>query len=87
MLKLTTFLVFFIAALFVPLWPLLAVIGLLYLAAWIAPGGGDNPPNERDEADPPEPPTPAPSRWSWRDRYRDTRRPCTPFQPRKTPLR
>jgi hypothetical protein len=87
MLKLTTFLVFFIAALFVPLWPLLAVIGLLYLAAWIAPSGGDNPPNENNDADPPETPPPTPNHCSWRDRYRAQRRSCAPFLPKKTTLR
>jgi hypothetical protein len=33
-----TFLLFFIAAWFMPLWPLLLVIGFIYLIAWAIPG-------------------------------------------------
>lgn len=87
MLKLTTFLVFFLAALFVPLWPLLALIGLLYLAAWLAPGGGYKPPGDSDGNEPSDRPPPAPERWVWRDRYRIHRRPSTPFNATKNPLR
>jgi hypothetical protein len=47
MIKLTTFLMFFVAAFFVPAWPLLLFIGLIYLLALVTPRNG-GPPSDRE---------------------------------------
>jgi hypothetical protein len=36
-----TFIIFFIAAFLMPLWPILLIIGMLYIIAWIIPSGGN----------------------------------------------
>lgn len=78
MLKLLVFLFFLIAAFFVPLWPLLLLVALLYLFAWILPGGRDS--EEDGGGEPPAEPPPALPGGRWTNPTRATRRPTKPFR-------
>jgi hypothetical protein len=78
MIKLLVFLFFFVAAFFVPAWPLLLLVGLLYLIAWLMPkgedsegGGGSEPPAETPPASP---------GGRWTNFTRTTRRATKPFR-------
>jgi hypothetical protein len=78
MLKLLVFLFFFFAAFFVPAWPLLLLVALLYLIAWILPGGRDSEGDGGNE--PPAEPPPASPGGRWMNPTRATRRSTKPFR-------
>lgn len=78
MIKLLVFLFFFFAAFFVPAWPLLLFVGLLYLIAWLLPRGGDSEGSGGSEP-PPEPPPASPG-GRWTNFTRTTRRVTKPFR-------
>jgi hypothetical protein len=65
MTRLGVFLAFFIAAFFVPAWPLLLLLAVLYLIAWMLPGGG-NPPDDNKGGDSPEPDSPIGGERGWK---------------------
>jgi hypothetical protein len=78
MLKPIVFLLFFFAAFFVPAWPLLLLVGILYLVAWMAPKGGDSDGGGGGET--PAEPHPTSPGGRWTKFTRTTRRASKPFR-------
>jgi hypothetical protein len=79
MTRLGVFLAFFIAAFFVPAWPLLLLLAVLYLIAWMLSGGGDS--SGSDDGDSPADPPPASPGGRWTNFTRRARRAAKPFIP------
>jgi hypothetical protein len=76
--RLAVFVLFFILAWFVPVWPLLLVIGVIWLVAKLQSGGGKEPPDENGE-DQPEPPPAGGVGQRWTPFRRSARRESKPF--------
>jgi hypothetical protein len=79
MIRLGVFLAFFIAAFFVPAWPLLLRVAVLYLIAWMLPGGGGNPPDQNEGGDSPEPDSPIGGERGWKPFRRYFKSSSKPF--------
>jgi hypothetical protein len=78
MAKLLVFLFFFITAFFVPAWPLLLLVGLLYLVACLMARGSE--PDGDGGVDPPDDKPPASPGGRWTNFTRSTRQATKPFR-------
>jgi len=76
--RLAVFVFFFMLAWFVPAWPLLLVIGIIWLVAKFQSGGGKEPPDGGGE-DRPEPPTAGGGDQRWTPFRKTARRESKPF--------
>jgi hypothetical protein len=77
--RLAVFVVFFILAWFVPAWPVLLVIGVVWLIAKLQSGGGKEPPPDEGGEDRPEPPPSGGGGQRWTPFQRSARRESKPF--------
>jgi len=77
--RLTVFVVFFILAWFVPAWPLLLLIGVIWLIAKFKSGGDKELPPDEDGEDQPEPPPTREGGQRWTPFQRSARRESKPF--------
>jgi hypothetical protein len=73
------FVLFFILARFVPSWPLLFVIGVIWLIAKLQSGRGKEPPPDEGVEDRPEPPPDGGGDQRWIPFRRTARRESKPF--------
>ena len=76
--RLAVFVLFFVAAWFVPAWPLLLVIGIVWIIAAFM-SGKDNPPDEGGGDAEPESPPPSDFTRGWRMFHRKSRTSSKPF--------
>jgi hypothetical protein len=79
MIRLGVFLAFFFAAFFVPAWPVLLVIGVVWLIAKFQSDGGKEPPPDEGGEDRPEPPLAGGGGQRWSPFQRPMRRESKPF--------
>ena len=77
--RLAVFILFFALAWFVPAWPLLLVIGVIWLIAKFQSGGDKEPPPDEGGKDRPEMPPAGSDGQRWTPFQRSTRRESKPF--------
>ena len=77
--RLAVFALFFALAWFVPAWPLLLVIGVIWLVAKLQSGGGKEPPPGEGGEDRPKPPPTGAGGQRWTPFQRSLRRESKPF--------